>query len=118
MPWAPLVGGDADIVASAASEEAVRLLFGTMPSLADLPARCEAAIRTLTRHSAEPATQTKASDDTLARAAALVAALDCSARAAGSLGQRLERLGGIPGTHSHASEVRFPLHPPRPPPSI
>src|SRR5260370_34808853 len=97
MPWAPLVGGDADIVASAASEEAVRLLFGTMPSLADLPARCEAAIRTLTRHSAEPATQTKASDDTLARAAALVAAPDCSARAAGSLGQPLERVRRVTG---------------------
>jgi cyclic beta-1,2-glucan synthetase len=113
LPWAPLVAVDSDIVASAASDEAVRLLFGTMPSLADLSARCEAAIRTLTRHGDALEIQGKRSDDTLARTAALVAALDCSARAVGSLGQRLERLGDIAETMFKAMEFGFLLDPAR-----
>ncbi len=113
LPWAPLVAGDADMVAPAASGDAVGLLFGTMPSLADLPARCEAAIRTLARHEAESATQVEGSDGTRARAAALVAALDLSARAAGSLGQRLERLGDIAETMFKSMEFGFLLDPAR-----
>jgi len=113
LPWAPLVAGDADIVASAAADDAVGLLFGTMPSLADLPARCEAAIRTLTCRGDDTATQVKGSDDTRARAAALVAALDCSARAAESLGQRLDRLGDVVKAMVKAMEFGFLLDPPR-----
>jgi len=113
LPWAPFLAVDADIVASAAANEAVRRLFGTMPSLADLPARCEAAIRTLTYRGDDTATQAKASDDTLARAGALVAALNCSACAARSLGQRLERLGDVAKAMVKAMEFGFLLDPPR-----
>ncbi len=113
LPWAPLVAVDADIVASAPADEAVRLLFVAMPSLADLPARCEAAIRALTRDGGDPAIEAKRSDDTLARAAAFLAALGGSARAARSLGERLERLDDTVKAMFKAMEFGFLLDPAR-----
>jgi cyclic beta-1,2-glucan synthetase len=113
MPWAPLVASDADIVASFASDQAIRLLLDTMPSLADLPARCEAAISALTRPGAAPATQTKGSDDALAHTATLVTELDRSARAARLLGQRLQQLCDAVETMFTAMAFGFLLDPAR-----
>jgi cyclic beta-1,2-glucan synthetase len=93
MPWACLAD-DAMLVDDAAlpvPKEPLRALLGSVPTLSELPDRCDAAVRAL-RHSVEGAAGTVESDAELARTEALVAALGRSASAARELERRIAAL--------------------------
>jgi cyclic beta-1,2-glucan synthetase len=108
MPWACLIVGDTPLAAVptragtdllTSPEEELGLFLDSIPNLADLPDRCEAAIGILARRRAELAAQTDRSSDSLGRADVLIDALERSAQAARSLERRLaalaERAGKI-----------------------
>ena len=118
MPWAHLIPGDgpggapsarpspiaAAVSLDEASPEAVLgSLFDSVPSLSDLPDRCEAAIGMLARHR-ELAAQTDESGQGVARADALLDAFERSARAARSLDRHLSALRTLAGKMFTAME--------------
>jgi cyclic beta-1,2-glucan glucanotransferase len=82
MPWARLLVDDGELGP----------ILGAIPNLADLPDRCEAAIRLLLRRRAELAARGDANAEALARTDALVDALGRSIDAARSLERRVSRL--------------------------
>jgi cyclic beta-1,2-glucan synthetase len=119
MPWAGLIASEGGHVAATTvagaghSGEAAEVCFGTVPTLADLPDRSEAAIRTLWIRRAQLATQTNDEKHALARVDALVEALERSARTARLLDRRIAVLCELAQTMSNAMEFDFLLDPTR-----
>jgi cyclic beta-1,2-glucan synthetase len=114
MPWANLVARNAasaaavNLDANVCAQSACGPIFDSVPTLAELPKRCAAAILMLARHQAEPAAQTGANGDSLAmRAGALVDALERSVSAGRSLKERLEALGDLTKKMFEAMEFGF-----------
>jgi len=107
MPWARLEGPSRDL------EDALGPFFDSVPTLADLPHHCEAAIDILARQRAELAAQTDGRGNALARAEALVDALERSARAARSLEQRLAALAELTAKMFDAMDFAFLFDPGR-----
>ncbi len=102
VPWASLVSGDAVLMAATAQpdgaaslKDALGPILESIPALAELPDRCEAAISILARHRAELAAQAGRGGDSLARTDALVEAFKRSANVARSLERRLSALGEL-----------------------
>ncbi len=120
MPWANLVAAEAALAAPAnvatgiSPEEELGRIFDSVPTLADLPNRCEAAIRVLAQGRAEPAAGNGAAGDLLKmRVDALVTALKLSANAARSFKARLEALGALTKKMFDAMEFGFLFNPAR-----
>ncbi len=118
LPWASLLAGDDGFVAAimdrnAAPEDALGPFLATIPTLADLPDHCEAAIRTLAHRRAQLAAETAAGDGARAKLDALVEALEGSARAARALEGRLAALATLAGKMFWAMEFDFLLDPAR-----
>lgn len=110
MPWSHLLA-DAPVAAApslgeTSLEEAVGLCFDSVPTLADLPERCEAAIGILAHRRAGLA-PTDGANGQLARADALATALERSARAARSFSRRLAALQELAGNMVDAMEFGF-----------
>jgi cyclic beta-1,2-glucan synthetase len=111
MPWATLLRADTTPIAPASPaetspEDAVRSLFDSPLTLADLPDHCEAAMRILAQSGAA-LTQTTRADDSLARAHTLAAAFERSAGAARSLERRLTALAELARQIFDAMEFGF-----------
>ncbi len=114
MPWAG--SGRIDILlpeADASSHQDLGLLFDSIPTLADLPDLCEAAIGIVSEHRLELATRTDARGDSLARAAALIDALERSARAARSVERRLIAMSHMARDMFEAMKFDFLFEPER-----
>ncbi len=114
MPWAG--AGRIDFLlpdAEAAARHDLGLLFDSIPSLADLPDLCEAAIGIVTDHRVALATRTDARGDSLTRAAALIDALERSARAARSVERRLVAIAQMAREMFEAMEFDFLFEPER-----
>ena len=90
----------------------MRHIFDSLPSLADLPCRCDAAILSLTDR-AKPAAQNGAGDSLKVRVDVLVDALKRSADAARSFNARLEALGDTCKKMFDAMEFGFLFNPAR-----
>lgn len=106
MPWARLVAA-ARVDGETSPEEALGSLFDSIPTLADLPDRCETALDILARSRAALAAQPDGSVD------ALVDALERSARAARSLERRLVALAELARKMFDAMEFGFLFDPKR-----
>ncbi len=119
MPWASLIASDSGLVTATTMDgnghpgETLERFFDTIPTLADLPDRCEAAVRALAIRRAELAAQTNGREHALARSDALVEALERSARTARSLDRRIAVLGDLAQTMFTAMEFDFLLDPTR-----
>ena len=119
MPWANLVAAEAAFAAPAnaaaeiSPEQALGRIFDSVPTLADLPNRCEAAILILAQHRAELAAKNGAAGDLLMRVDVLVAALELSASVARSFTARLEALGALTKKLFDAMEFGFLFNPAR-----
>ncbi len=130
MPWAQLVAAEttlaapADAVMDISPEQALARIFDSVPTLADLPNRCEAAMLVLMRRRAEFAVQDGAAQDGAGhdrdansllemRVEVLLDALERSARAARSFRGRLEALGGMTKKMFDAMEFGFLFNPAR-----
>src|SRR5229473_540544 len=119
MPWAGLIASDGGHVAATTtdgnghSDESFERFFDTIPTLADLPDRSEAAIRALAIHRAELAAQADGREYALARADTLVEALERSVRTARSLDRRIAVLSDLAQTMFKAMEFDFLLDPTR-----
>ncbi len=114
MPWAGT--GRIEILlpeADAASQRDLGLLFEAIPTLADLPDLCETAIGIVTEHRLELATRIDARGDSLMRAAALIDALERSARAARSVERRLVAVSQMARNMFEAMEFDFLFEPER-----
>jgi cyclic beta-1,2-glucan synthetase len=114
MPWAG--SGRIEILLPDAEVEARRdlgLLFESIPTLADLPELCEAAIGVVTEHRLELAARTDARGDSLTRAATLIDALERSARAARSVERRLVAVAHMAREMYEAMEFDFLFEPER-----
>jgi cyclic beta-1,2-glucan synthetase len=113
VPWAGLmasdVGDEATPDENGHSAKSFQHFFDTIPTLADLPDRSEAAIRALANHRAELAAQTNGVEAALARADALIEALERSARTARSLDRRIAVLSDLAQTMFEAMEFGFLL---------
>ena len=92
MPWAILIDDDS-----------LGTIFDSIPTLADLPDRCDEAIDILSRRKTEPALETGAP----ARAAAMLDALERSREAAKSLERRLTDLAASAGKIFDAMKFDF-----------
>jgi len=119
MPWASLVAGDAALVAAASAdrnaslEQELASIFDSVPTLADLPDRCETAIRALARYCSGGDSQTPGAADSQVRTHALTDAFKHSANAARSLRGRLEALGELTKKMFQAMEFGFLFDPER-----
>jgi cyclic beta-1,2-glucan synthetase len=114
MPWAGSGRIDALLPdADAASRQDLGMLFESIPTLADLPDLCEAAIGIVTEHRLELATRTDARGDSLTRAAALIDALERSASAARSVERRLVAVSHMAREMFEAMEFDFLFEPER-----
>jgi len=120
MPWAKLVADEAapaapaDATIDVSPEQALARIFDSVPTLADLPERCAAAILVLTQRRAELAAQDGASNDPLKlRLEVLLDALERSASAARSFRGRLEALGESAKKMFDAMEFGFLFNPAR-----
>jgi cyclic beta-1,2-glucan synthetase len=106
MPWARLVAAPR-VDGETSRGTALAPLFGSIPTLADLPDRCEAAISILTRQRADLVAQTDGEAD------ALVDALERSAHAARSLKRRLAALAALTAKMFDAMDFAFLFDPGR-----
>ena len=120
MPWAKLIGGDAALAlaanlhAGASAEPAFGPIFDSIPTVADLPNRCEAAILALAHRRKELAAGTDANGDSpVMRINSLIDAFERSASAARSLKERLESLGELTKKMFEAMEFGFLFDPGR-----
>jgi cyclic beta-1,2-glucan glucanotransferase len=119
MPWARLVTLDAAI--APASNEAggisqdnlLGTLFGSIPTLGDLPDRCVEAIGIFACRKSELAAKTGATGDEIARIDAITDALASSADAARMLERRLTALATIAGRMFDAMKFDFLFDPAR-----
>ncbi|MBN1422853.1 MAG: hypothetical protein JXP34_29015 [Planctomycetes bacterium] len=109
MPWARLIA--ARHPETAALGEGLGAFLGTVPTPADLPDRCDEAIRLLARHRADGSAQTGGRSDALAPWDAMLDALDRSARAARGLERRLVSLHQRAGKTVAAMEFGFLFNP-------
>jgi cyclic beta-1,2-glucan synthetase len=119
MPWAGLIAHDsgrdvrATIVGNDSPEEALERFFDAVPSPADLPDCCEAALGALAVCRAEFAAGTSETEHALARTDALIGALEDSARSARSLVRRIAGLAELAQTMFTAMSFDFLLDPGR-----
>ncbi len=125
MPWAKLVADEAapaapaDATIDVSPEQALARIFDSVPTLADLPERCAAAILVLTQRRAELAAQDGAAQDGASndplklRLEVLLDALERSASAARSFRGRLEALGESAKKMFDAMEFGFLFNPAR-----
>ncbi len=119
MPWANLVAGDAEFIrvasvdTDASLEQKLGSIFDSVPTLADLPAHCETAIRVLARHCSGRDSLAPEAMDSHVRADALMDAFKRSANAARSLTGRFEALGGLTKKMFQAMEFGFLFDPAR-----
>ena len=115
MPWAGHIASEgADVVDGAGHPgEPPEASFDTVPTLADLPDRAEAAIHALWGHRAQLATQTDDGKHAIARVDALVEALERSARAARLLDRRIAIQSELAHKMAYEMEFDFLLDPTR-----
>ncbi|MBI4515493.1 MAG: hypothetical protein HY699_06735 [Deltaproteobacteria bacterium] len=107
-----LLGQSGEPGAVASPDEAIHSVFDSIPTLAELPDRCEAALDILDRHRVEIAAQS-AADDSLARAGVLRNALERSTHAARGLERRLAALRALAKEMFNAMEFGFLFDPAR-----
>ncbi len=93
-PWASVIALDATLLAGSdiAEDGASPSGLDTMPTLADLPQRCDRAIRLLTRRRAELSEEAASNGEPLAKIDALIMACSGSAEAVTALKQRFAAL--------------------------
>ncbi len=120
IPWAKLLAAEAAIATPATAvtdfvpERAIAAIFESVPTLADLPSSCEAAILILAQRDADLAAQDGIAGDSLKiRVDNLVDALKRSASAALSLRERLKALGELSRKMFDAMEFGFLFNPAR-----
>jgi cyclic beta-1,2-glucan glucanotransferase len=119
MPWASLVAGDGALAVAMRAhgatpqDDGFGSLFDSVPALADLPDRCEAAIQIVKHHRTELAARADGRDDSLTRADALIEAFERSASAARSLERRLAALAALTGQMFDAMKFDFLFDPSR-----
>jgi cyclic beta-1,2-glucan synthetase len=114
MPWAKLIAaeaalaGPADVATDSSPERALARFFDSVPTLADLPNRCEEAVIILAALVKESALPTNGASDLLnLRVEILVDALKRSANAARSFRRRLEALSELTKKMFDAMEFGF-----------
>ena len=118
MPWARLLARDAAHIPSAQGDERTALdaalmsCFASVPTLADLPDRCDAALVILLHQRAEAAAQADTTD-ALARADELITAVEESGRTARAFERRLAALGALARTLFDTMQFGFLLDPAR-----
>jgi len=115
MPWAKLVAADDAGAADGESPgRTLARLFNSIPTLAELPDRCEAAILTLTQRHPGPGAHPGAARPSLEpRVALMVEALKRSASAARSFTQRLDQLVRLSKQMLDAMDFGFLFNPAR-----
>ncbi len=119
MPWATLVASEAASTTCSKElraifdDDVLKTLFGSVPTLAALPDRCDQATSILSHRRMELAAKPNASGDSLARIDAILAALASSARAAKSLERHLIDLGSTVGRMFDAMKFDFLFDPAR-----
>ena len=119
LPWATLAANEATLTPRPkesrriCGDEALETLFSSIPTLATLSDRCEQATGILTHRRMELAAKRAASDDSLARIDAMLAALASSARAAKSLERRLTVVGAMANKMFDAMTFDFLFDPTR-----
>ncbi|MFI5394795.1 MAG: GH36-type glycosyl hydrolase domain-containing protein [Candidatus Binatia bacterium] len=119
MPWARLLFRDTALITTTGTDghtspdEALRSCFDTIPTLADLPDRCNVALVILVRQRAEIAAQTGGTGDALVRADALINAVEHSGRTARALERRLAALATLAREMVDAMEFGFLFDPAR-----
>ncbi len=114
MPWAAV--GRIDVMlpqTEGAETSGLGLLFDSIPTLADLPDLCEAAIGSVTEHRLQLAGRKDAGGDPMMRAAALIDALERSARAARSIERRLVEINRMAREMFDAMDFSFLFDPSR-----
>ena len=109
MPWGPLIS----TLDAASPDEALEPLFDPLPSLADLPDRCDAASQILARRRVASTAQTNADPSSCARIDALADAFERSARTARALERRLVALRELAEKMFNAMEFGFLFDPAR-----
>ena len=119
MPWAKLVAAETAFASLAtmaiddSTQQALARLFDSVPTLADLPDLCEAAIL-VTQRRVNVAVQNSIADDSLTmRGEVLVEALKCSANAARLFRRRLDALAELTRKMFDAMKFDFLFNPAR-----
>jgi len=119
MPWAKLAGDftliseEKAVNGNTPLEKALRYLFESVPTIADLPDLCERAIGDLTRYRSELDPQANGVSVSLGQVDALIDAFERSASAARALERRLAALEAIAGKMFAAMEFGFLFDPAR-----
>jgi cyclic beta-1,2-glucan synthetase len=119
MPWARLLArdgariGSAEVDGRTGLDAALRACFDSVPTLADLPDRCDAALAILLHQRAAVETQTDATGDVLLRTDALITAIEQSSGAARALERRLVALDTLARKLFDAMEFGFLFDPAR-----
>ena len=112
MPWARLLLGEGG-PGLVARSRALELLAGRVPTLAETPDRCEAALHELGTLRPGASTGADGDPDGLRGIDALVGALERSAAASGALIRRLGRLAGDAETTATGMDFGFLFDPVR-----
>ena len=120
MPWVPLLTDDAPHHDGAADSrwiaslgQELAALFGSVPALADLPARCDAAIRILRGRRLELAARREPHVENLGQVDTLLTAFEHSAGEAQILQRRLTALSDVARKLFDAMEFDFLYDPHR-----
>ena len=119
IPWARLLFRDAALITTAGADGHAALdrtlasCFDAIPTLADLPDCCDAALAILIQQRAELATHTDGTGDTLVRADALIYAVEHSGHTARALERRLVTLAARVRQLFDAMEFGFLFDPAR-----
>ncbi len=120
MPWMPLLTAEVPHHDVAAGSQPIAplcqelaALFGSVPALADLPARCDAAIRILRHGRPEPAARPEPQVENPGQIDTLIEAFERSAGEAQTLQRRLAALGDAARKLFDAMEFDFLYNPQR-----
>jgi cyclic beta-1,2-glucan synthetase len=119
MPWAGLIARDiafatpGSVESNALTDDELASLSGVVPTLADLPDICEAAISILTRQRAELSARPSPGSNAHAALDALIDCFKRSAREAAMLGDRLMKLGELMRKQFEAMAFDFLFDPER-----
>lgn len=119
MPWTRFLARDTALIAAGSDNgesgvaQDITSLFATTMTLAEMPARCRAAMAILERRRTELANQPCTGNDQLAELDALVASFTSSADAAAALEGRLVALAELAQEMFKAMEFKFLFDPER-----
>ena len=107
MPWAPLLDVALHSQGPAFLRQELAAWLGSVPAVADLPDRCDSAIRILRRHRLELAARREPQVEGLAQLDRLLEAFECSAMEAQKVERRITALRDVSRELFEAMEFGF-----------